>query len=63
MDIVKIIFRGSAYSLIIIRNGELLFSSKESGINPLIYAISGGSDFESATMADRVIGKAAALLG
>lgn len=50
-------------SLVVARSGEVIFTSKASGVIGLLQAIkSRGSKLARAAVADRVIGKAAALL-
>jgi len=50
-------------SLVFIKNRELLFSSTEKGIKGLLYAIKTcGENLKGASMADRIVGRAAALL-
>lgn len=44
------------------RDGETLFTSKKSGIAPLIDLIDGKTDVKGATAFDKIVGKAAALL-
>jgi len=50
-------------ALVIVKEGRVLFASKERGIKPMYEAvIKLGGEFEGASLADKVIGKAAALL-
>ena len=50
------------FALVIARVGALLHTSKESGIFPLFHAALSAGDYIDAYVADKVIGKAAALL-
>lgn len=45
-----------------IAKGEKLFSGKERGIRPLLELIGSGEDVRGAVAADKIVGKAAALL-
>ncbi len=50
-------------SLIIIRNGKLLFQSKEKGLHPLLRVIEDKKEkIEGGSLADKIIGRAAAML-
>jgi len=50
--------------LVVIKNGSVLFSSREPGIKPLLEAIHGipAAELRGARVADTVVGKAGALL-
>lgn len=49
-------------ALVIVKQGELLFASRERGIKPIYLAVTKlGEGLQGASLADRVIGKAAAL--
>ena len=52
------------YSIVIIRNDEVIFRSKDSGIAPLLEAIESISmeKLRETYVADKIVGKAAALL-
>lgn len=50
------------FSIIIVKDGALLYTSKESGILPLFHAALSAGDYIDTYVADKVIGKAAALL-
>ena len=50
-------------SLVVVKQGQTLFTSSESGVRGLIEAIREcGSSLNGAALADRIVGKAAALL-
>lgn len=55
-------FFEQGYTCVIIKNGKTVFSSRESGIKPLIDAIDSRLDVRGCTAADKIVGKAAALL-
>ena len=57
------ILREEKLSLVIVKNGEVIFSSSSSGINSILQAIEDfGDHISGASVADKVVGKAAALL-
>lgn len=50
------------YALVIVKQGDLLFASKDRGIRPIYDAlVQLGDNLKGASLADRVIGKAAAM--
>jgi len=52
-----------AFSLVVVKQGQTLFTSSESGVRGLIEALREcGSSLKGAALADRIVGKAAALL-
>ena len=57
------ILKEEKLSLVIVKNGEVIFSSGSPGINSILQAIESLGDYISgASVADKVVGKAAALL-
>lgn len=50
------------YTCVITRDGRTLYVSRESGIRPLLEIIRQGTDVSGGDAADRIVGKAAALL-
>ncbi len=51
------------YSLVVVKNGEVIFVSRERGIKPLLNIVLEKRDIvKEASLADKVIGKAAAML-
>ena len=57
------ILREEKWSLVIVKNGEVIFSSSSPGISSILQAIEDlGDRISGASVADKVIGKAAALL-
>ena len=57
------ILKEKKLSLVIVKNGEVIFSSGSPGINSILQAIESlGDHISGASAADKVVGKAAALL-
>lgn len=55
--------KNSGYSLIVVKNGDVIFKGNDGGIKPLFNAVKElGDDMNQSCIADRVIGKAAAAL-
>ena len=50
------------YTCVITRDGQTLYASRESGIRPLLEILRQGIDVSGGDAADRIVGKAAALL-
>ena len=50
------------YTCVITRDGRTMYASRESGIRPLLEIIRQGTDVSGGDAADRIVGKAAALL-
>ena len=50
------------YTCVITRDGRVLYASRESGIRPLLEILRQGIDVSGGDAADRIVGKAAALL-
>jgi hypothetical protein len=63
LEIAKIFLKKENLSLIFIKNGKVLYSSKESGINSFIEAIDKcGENLKNSSLADKVVGLAIAML-
>ncbi|NLL70689.1 MAG: DUF1893 domain-containing protein [Epulopiscium sp.] len=63
LHIVKDYFYENNLSCVIAQNQKIVFTSKESGVKPLLtYIQTHGTSIHSLIVADRIIGKAAALL-
>lgn len=59
----KEILQKGDWTLVVVKGGEVLYRSKEKGIRPMVEAIlKWGAGLHQASLADRVIGKAAAML-
>ena len=62
LEQAKSLLRTSASTIVVVSNGEV-FTSQERGVKPLLYLLSDKKGFlKGASVADKVIGKAAALL-
>ena len=63
LEMAKRVLKERGLSLVIVRDGEVIFESKFRGIIGLIRAINVlGGDLSSYSVADKVVGRAAALL-
>ncbi len=63
IELAKVKLLDEGFALVIVKEGVVLYSSRERGIKPIYTAVSElGSELIGASLADRVIGKAAALL-
>ncbi|MEM1543683.1 MAG: DUF1893 domain-containing protein [Candidatus Bathyarchaeia archaeon] len=63
LEMAKRVLKERGLSLVIVRDGEVIFESKFRGIIGLIQAINVlGGDLSSSSVADKVVGRAAALL-
>jgi hypothetical protein len=62
IDLARVRLFEGKYALVIVKQGELLFASKDKGIRPIYDAlVQLGDNLKGASLADRVIGKAAAM--
>ncbi|RLI12643.1 hypothetical protein DRO35_02570 [Candidatus Bathyarchaeota archaeon] len=63
LERAKRMLKEDRLSLVIVKNGEAIFSSDSSGINSILQAIDNlGDRLSRASAADKIVGKAAALL-
>lgn len=63
LEIAKKILNEENFTVVFVKNGKVLFSSKESGINGFIKAIDKfGKDLRNSYLADKVVGLAIAML-
>ena len=63
LEIAKEILRGRDYSLVMVRDGRIIYASRSHGIGGILQAIEElNCRIKGASVADKVIGKAAALL-
>lgn len=63
IDIAKDILDRENNSIAIVKNGNLIFSSKERGIKPIYMALKEqGAALKGSSVADKVVGKAAAMI-
>ncbi len=63
IDIAKSTLQEEGMSVVMVKNQEVVYKSKDSGIKPLLFAYRNNlEELEGISVADKVIGKAAALL-
>ncbi len=63
LDLAKQLFNECSLSLVIVKNGKVLFKSKAQGIHGLLQAIDTLSgDLRGSSVVDKIVGRAAALL-
>ena len=63
IEIAKEILQTENQSVVMVKNEEVIYKSTDSGIKPLLFAYQNNlEELEGASVADKVIGKAAALL-
>ncbi len=63
IDIAKSVLEKESMSIVMVKNQEVIYKSKDSGIKPLLFAYQNNlEELEGVSVADKVIGKAAALL-
>lgn len=61
LERAKALLQGGGYSCVLCK-GERLHTSTERGVIPLVQILSGDTRFSGSSAADRIVGKAAALL-
>lgn len=63
IDIAKLILKEEDLTLVVIKNGEVIFKSKDKGIKPMyLLATEMKTEAQGGYLADKVIGKGAAML-
>lgn len=63
IDLARSLLQEDRCNLVIVKNGQVLFSSKERGIRPLYQAWQSlGDGLRNAALADRIVGLAVAML-
>lgn len=63
MELAGSLLEEEGWSLVIVKNGQAIFSSKEHGVAPFFRAVqSEGKRLHNATAADRIVGSAVAML-
>jgi hypothetical protein len=63
IELARSLLEGKKWNLIIVKGGQVLFSSGERGIAPFFQAIqSMGKNLHNAAVADRIMGSAVAML-
>ncbi len=60
-DSVKLLLESGGYTCVLVKDGEV-FTSKKTGVAPLLEFAESGKDFSGFSAADKIVGKAAALL-
>lgn len=63
IHIAKDLLLKEAYSLVVVKDGQVLATSRERGLKPILSILSESKDkLKGAVVADKIVGKAAALL-
>ncbi|MEA1964175.1 MAG: DUF1893 domain-containing protein [Candidatus Aerophobetes bacterium] len=63
IELAKIVLNSFNYSLVVVKEGRLLGKKRERGIKPFLKVINElGKNIENATVGDRIVGRAIALL-
>jgi len=63
LNVAKVTLHEERLSLVVAKHGKILFKSKSHGVSDLLAMISGiGGQAEGASLADSIVGRAAALL-
>ena len=63
IDVARSLLKEDKWNLVIVKKGQVLFSSRERGIAPFFEAVQSiGQGLHNAAMADRIVGLAVAML-
>jgi hypothetical protein len=63
IDLARSLLEEEKWNLVIVKGGQVLFSSRERGVAPFFHAVqSMGKSLHKAAMADRIVGSAVAML-
>jgi hypothetical protein len=63
IDLARSLLEEEKWNLVIVKGGQVLFSSRERGVAPFFHAVqSMGKNLHKAAMADRIVGSAVAML-
>jgi hypothetical protein len=63
IDLARSLFEEGKWNLVIVKEGQVLFSSREHGVAPFFQAVqSMGKSLHNAAVADRIVGLAVAML-
>jgi len=63
IDLARSLLEEEKWNLVIVKEGQVLFSSRERGVAPFFQAVqSMGQSLHNAAMADRIVGSAVAML-
>jgi phosphatidylglycerophosphatase A len=63
IDLARSLLEEEKWNLVIVKRGQVLFSSKERGVAPFFQAVQSiGKSLHNAAVADRIVGSAVAML-
>jgi hypothetical protein len=63
IELARSLLEGEQWNLVMVKGGQVLFSSRERGVAPFFHAVqSMGASLHSAAIADRIVGSAVAML-
>jgi hypothetical protein len=63
IDLARSLLEEEKLNLVVVKEGQVLFSSRERGVTPFFQAVqSMGSSLHNAALADRIVGSAVAML-
>ena len=63
IELARSLLEGEQWNLVIVKRGQILFSSRERGVAPFFQAVQSiGKSLHNAAMADRIVGLAVAML-
>jgi hypothetical protein len=63
IDLARSLLEEEKWNLVVVKEGQVLFSSRERGVTPFFQAVqSMGSSLHNAALADRIVGSAVAML-
>jgi hypothetical protein len=63
IDLARSLLEEEKWDLVVVKGGQILFSSRERGVAPFFQAVqSMGKSLHNVAMADRIVGSAAAML-
>jgi hypothetical protein len=63
IDLARSLLEGERWNLVIVKEGQILFNSRERGVAPFFQAVqSMGRGLHNAAVADRIVGLAVAML-
>jgi hypothetical protein len=63
IELARALLEGEKWNLVIVKGGQVLFSSRERGVAPLFQAVqSTETSLHNAALADRIVGSAVAML-
>jgi hypothetical protein len=63
IELARSLLEGEQWNLVMVKGGQVLFSSRERGVAPFFHAVkSMGASLHNAAIADRIVGSAVAML-